>query len=273
MNLPIVICKDGKLLLVETTTEIESKPDQCILVAKNGVLLHNNTPGYTLVKESKGKGLELDEVKENCSYAYPPVNFNTYMLSLRFLRKVYEIHKSEGVVLLVLNRNRSLKNQKYQIVVPKQEVSGASVDYKEGIKEAHKLLNTGEFFAGTIHSHPGFGAFQSSTDSSDELNFDGIHITLGKIDQEHPEIHQRVCFGGKSFDVKESIVQTMPPNIPQTFPEEWMKQISSKTRQIGFEEDYDGAYGWGHLHGNYKERDGAVIVTNGVKIFKGSVVR
>jgi hypothetical protein len=52
---------------------------------------------------------------------------------------------------------------------------------------------------GSIHSHNTMGAFHSGTDNSDEFKFDGLHITIGKLDATSPEYACRWILGGKVF--------------------------------------------------------------------------
>ncbi len=47
-------------------------------------------------------------------------------------------------------------------------------------------------YYGTIHHHCGAGAFQSGTDSANEIVLDGLHITIGKIGSARYEIDARV---------------------------------------------------------------------------------
>lgn len=55
--------------------------------------------------------------------------------------------------------------------------------------------------AGTIHSHCDAGAFASGTDDKDEISQNGIHITLGKINDEAVEIHGRVVFRKIKYNI------------------------------------------------------------------------
>lgn len=47
---------------------------------------------------------------------------------------------------------------------------------------------------GTVHHHCSGNAFQSGTDTSDEVTQEGLHITLGNMDKPTFSIHARVCY-------------------------------------------------------------------------------
>lgn len=111
-----------------------------------------------------------------------------------FFKEVYKRHASEAAVLLFYNKEKG----NYKIIVPSQEVSAASCDYKKGMSVKGMLL------IGTIHSHAAFSAFHSSTDDNDEKSFDGIHITIGHVNSDKPTISTSVVSNGFR-DMKNSL--------------------------------------------------------------------
>lgn len=96
---------------------------------------------------------------------------NEFTQIFNFFRAVYKKFSSESTVLLFYHE----KDEKYFVYAPKQEVSGASVDYKR------TYTKKGYTMIGTIHSHANFSAFHSGTDHDDESSFDGLHITVGNV--------------------------------------------------------------------------------------------
>jgi len=97
----------------------------------------------------------------------------TIVQIIKFFKKVYEMYNSESVVLLYYNE----KKKKFKVFIPFQKVGGASVEYVKN--ETFK----GFILLGTIHSHANFSAFHSGTDDADEQHFDGLHITIGDLDE------------------------------------------------------------------------------------------
>jgi hypothetical protein len=112
---------------------------------------------------------------------------------LTLFREVYKKYHAEANVILHYNRKR----KKYRIDVPKQGVSGASVDYVNGEDTYKDYIRIG-----TIHSHASMSAFHSGTDHGDELNWDGLHITLGKMHKEYFDISCSIMSGGERFMVQ-----------------------------------------------------------------------
>lgn len=217
--------KDGKYYYLDNPKECADSETVAVIVGPNSGMFMLKTPGFEIFRPLDKEIKDAVEVKEIVTFSYPTISYDIYWKSLCFLRAVYKEHKAEGAVLLTLNRNHPLDKQEYKIHIPVQEVAGAAVDYKK-INELP--FEEGEFLAGTIHSHPGFGAFQSGTDHADELHFDGPHITLGYIDREVPEIHERLCLAGVVYDkLKNPLMKITPPPVDLEIPQEIKDQIQA----------------------------------------------
>lgn len=63
-------------------------------------------------------------------------------------------------------------------------------------KEDRAKFGKGWIQAGSIHHHCTSGAFASGTDKDDEINKDGIHITVGKMEDAVMDFHARQVFDG-----------------------------------------------------------------------------
>lgn len=132
-----------------------------------------------------------------------PLPPNILQYCMKYFRDIYDIHKAEAVVLLMLNK---ITKEWRVLHVLQISASGASVSYlhptsnndeykfREAMKdkdareaheavieEYHQLLNDGFTVFGTIHSHCNFSAFHSGVDDADETNFTGLHITIGNV--------------------------------------------------------------------------------------------
>lgn len=95
---------------------------------------------------------------------------------------------------------------KWNVVVPKQTVTGGSVS-----SNATSLCNlftgeimteypTGWVYAGTMHLHPGaLDAYWSSVDDANELNNPGMHCTIGKLKDNSFNICCSICLGGNRY--------------------------------------------------------------------------
>lgn len=121
-----------------------------------------------------------------------------YQQIVSFFRMVYKEHKAEAVVELLYDEDD--KSSPWHIGAFPQEVTGGSVkvlkedpDYAEALAEVRGVV------VGSIHSHSSMAAFQSGVDLADEKKTDGLHITLGKLDEKKLDIHVRVMARGNEY--------------------------------------------------------------------------
>ncbi len=89
-----------------------------------------------------------------------------------WFKQVYQKFHSEAVGDLYYQRSSG----QWDFVPPVQTATGASASYEAAPKRE------GWQVVGTIHSHGSMSAFHSGVDDKDETFFDGVHITVGKVD-------------------------------------------------------------------------------------------
>ena len=173
--------------------------DICYIVGKKGIFLKKKVGLMESIAQVDNISI-LEDVATSAKLNIPKIPGNIFAKVYKFTKEVYNIHKSESVTLLYYNSD----SERFRVIIPKQEVSSASIKYtKDEVMKDYNLI-------GTIHSHAGFSAFHSSVDDTDEKNFDGIHITIGKL-------------GENSFDLSSSIVSNGNRFICE--PEEYIDGI------------------------------------------------
>lgn len=135
-----------------------------------------------------------------------------------YFRAAYEKYKGEAVVLLYFNPVK----KDWMVNVPKQKVRGMHVDY-DPVQCPGEI--DGYFLASSVHSHAGASAFHSGTDDKDEVEFDGLHITIGNVDKAARSYSARWMLGKTVFtaDLKD-VLELETEELPK-FPDAWMEQI------------------------------------------------
>lgn len=205
------------------------KENFSIVIGSNGAFVHYNNNMYITNRPLKNQlnWLDLPEVKESAEIKLPKINYSVYQQFVDFAQKVYKQYKAEAVILLTLNRDIPFKDQSYKIRVPKQTVSSSAIKY-----DIDEEFEKGEFLVGSIHSHPAFNAFQSSTDKNDEINFDGLHITVGNVEGKL-DVHGRFCCMSEVYDLQEKsmdkLISTVPPFEKLSCPDDWLRKVSEAT--------------------------------------------
>ena len=133
----------------------------------------------------------LNSMEKVAKIHIPPIPKEITITIINFLKEVYEKFSSEGMVLLFYDQDK----KEHIPYIPKQEVSGASVDYDKAI------VMEGCQMIGTIHSHANFSAFHSGVDDADEAHFDGLHITIGNVKDETPSISASIVSNATRFKI------------------------------------------------------------------------
>jgi hypothetical protein len=172
------------------------------LITGNGVMLFKRNREY--VSLSKTNSLSsFPKLSESAIIKYPSIPISLLNAAIHFFRFVYnssdkDIAKSESCVLFYLDKETG---SQWKGVVPKQEVSPASVNYTTPTPEdceQFKEIND-YFLAGSIHSHASMSAGFSGVDDKDDLDFDGIHIVVGHIDKSVPEFAIRIMVSKQEY--------------------------------------------------------------------------
>lgn len=145
--------------------------------------------------------LGLEKVQPSFQLTVPLIPQDLWNKVLEFYSLVYQVHAGEAAVLLLYNPD----TLEWDILVPNQTVTGghASYDLTKIIAEDARLTTGGFNIVGTSHSHASMSAFWSAIDDKDELKMDGIHITVGKLNQYpalEPDYAASVVFSGIRFE-------------------------------------------------------------------------
>ena len=174
---PIVI-NDG-------TKELPNE-DIYYIIAKEGIFLKKKLGIMESIAPVQNISI-LNSIESSAKMHIKKIPEKLIAQIITFFKEVYETYHSEANVLLFYNE----ETKKYKIFVPKQEVSGTSVNYDR------KVTINNYNMIGTIHSHANFSAFHSGTDKDDEKTFDGLHITIGNVNNDEISISSSIVANGK----------------------------------------------------------------------------
>ena len=158
-----------KIFINDGSKEIP-KDDICYIIGKSGIFLKKKVGLIESIAPVKEISI-LEDIPPIAKINIPKIHEEDFAKILDFFKIIYEAYSAEAIVLVFYNIEKEL----YKFECPIQEVSAASLHYETmTLKEGYNLI-------GTIHSHGSMSAFHSGTDDHDEKNFDGLHITIGKV--------------------------------------------------------------------------------------------
>lgn len=174
------------------------------VVARDGVYVRTEARyGSALVKCD---GIPwLEDARNEIQLRLPKIPGRIIAQALYFFRMVWKRDHSEAAVTIYYSEN----SKQYMLWCPEQKVSGAGVNYNRDDQpdlEARKAGGDEDFhLVGTIHSHCNFSAFHSGTDVFDEDSFDGLHITLGHVDQDQFSMVSSMAVGAGNTDGEHTV--------------------------------------------------------------------
>ena len=242
----IVVNENGKI----------PEDDIYYIIGKNGIYLKKKLGIVdALVKVNKISFLE--DVETYGRLNIPKIPAKIFGKVISFLKAVYEKYKSESIALIYFNEER----KEFKIVIPHQKVSFAGADYVRN--QAFKDFT----FLATIHSHSSFGASHSTTDKKDEKFLDGLHITVGHVDEDNVDIVSSVVVNGERFPcfvteyvsglkIVENPAEFLPWEIGQEkrkvevrwkcktapFNKKWLNKVAENKIEITVSEKYVSPY-------------------------------
>ena len=162
------------------------------VIAKDGIYLKKTLGDFDTMNKVNNISI-LGECKSYAFLNIAKIKVKQFAKVLSLFKEVYQIYHSEANIILHYNK----KKKRYKIDVPKQGVSAAGVDYNNGEHTYKDYIRIG-----TIHSHANMSAFHSGIDQDDEANWDGLHITLGKMDEKYFDISCSIMSGSERFMVQ-----------------------------------------------------------------------
>lgn len=144
--------------------------DVYYIVARNGVFFKKKNGWIDATVPVKQIAV-LEEQAISAKILLPNLSSVVMAKTIKFFKAVFKKYQSEAAVLLHYNKEKG-----YEISIPEQKVTSAHAEYNpmERLEEYNCI--------GTIHSHGRMSAFHSETDTHDEAQHDGVHITIGDMD-------------------------------------------------------------------------------------------
>jgi len=182
LEFPVYIHKEG-----------DSLPNDQIyyLVTSNGIYLYKNLGTVRSLTTVNGPINFLGTVERFAELKFPIIPRNVIGKFVSFFKYVYNNCSSESAALLLYFP----RLKEYAIHCPIQNVSSGSVEWKN----EDETFPAGSILAGSFHCHGNGLAFHSTTDIGDERKFDGIHVTIGHINQENPSLMASIVINGDRF--------------------------------------------------------------------------
>ncbi|PIR94445.1 hypothetical protein COT97_01155 [Candidatus Falkowbacteria bacterium CG10_big_fil_rev_8_21_14_0_10_39_11] len=186
MSVPVIIANPGV-----------NYPDQtCYVVGENGIFLRWLSPLITaMIRVDYCQTLQqssLEVLQEYARIGIRPLPAKKFAQCFNFFFAAYKRFSAESGVLIYYHR----EEKRFLLYVPKQRVSSCNIDYE------HRPDVPGYVLIGSIHSHHTMNAYHSGTDRHDEDFFNGIHFTVGRINEGNFSVAASIVVNHVRFPVE-----------------------------------------------------------------------
>lgn len=188
------------------------------LLTVDGMFLCRNHPFFKSCVKATKLPPGMPAQYERLTLAYPRISPEQMGMVVGWFAEAAK-KSCEAIVLLCWNA----LDKRLELVCPKQTASNW-MDLKYDVPS----LPPGWSIIGDIHSHVNMSAYTSNIDEKDEVHRPGLHIVVGKIEDEPPEFHIEATVDGRRFTVKDQDAIFDYEARRKDFPLEWRKQITTK---------------------------------------------
>jgi hypothetical protein len=200
------------------------------LLSRDGLFLCRNTPFFRSCVRVEDFPSELGGQKPFLMLSYPRIPRRLMEQVIGFFDIIGERHASEAAVLIAWNR----ASRAVEIIVPEQTgfvgLSWSGDAYPIDLEYQVPPLSPQWVLLGDIHSHVDGAAYASATDQSDETHRPGLHLVVGRILDEPPQIICEAVADGCRFKVPDLslVLEGYHRRRIKEVPQQWINKVSVK---------------------------------------------
>ena len=197
-------------------------------LTRDGLFVCGNADFYHSCVPARGWPSELAPQRPFLKLRYPKVPQPLFERAVGFCARIGELHNAEAAVLLALHRS----DQRFQLVIPPQvSVVSSGWSGRAYPLEVHydaPPLPPDWVWWGDIHSHVDGPAYASHTDKADEAHRPGIHVVIGRIYLEPPDLHIEAIVDGFRFKIEDPtmVIEGYHKRRDHEVPRSWLAQVS-----------------------------------------------
>ena len=201
-------------------------------LTRDGPYLCRNHPFFETDVPASRPPRSLAPHRPRCRLRYPRLPRRLLEDIIGFFDLVYRTHCSESLVLLYWN----LERHEFALVVPEQEATvwESSLGTRSPLDVSYTVPLTPpprHLLVGDVHCHGDLSAYASYTDREDEEHRDGIHVVVGRIDQEPPSFHLELSVDGHRFSLDfDQVFEGYEQRSP-VVSSEWVERVTVKVKR------------------------------------------
>ena len=215
----------------------------CHVLAGNGLFTRRKHPFFTSCVVSREWPGELARQEQYLKLHCPKVPQSMMQRIVGFFHRIAKMHGSEAAAILFWDRSE----RRVRVKIPLQQ---ATVNegwngsrYPTDVRYETPQVDDDLSLFGTVHSHVDGPAYASHVDRHDESHLTGLHIVVGRIGQEPPELHCEYVVDGVRFRVDTRAVIEGYDKRDTEVPEAWIERVQAEIKRYETRDTYfDGSY-------------------------------
>ena len=241
--------KNNTLLTPILHKHDEAEPPEdvtiCHVLAANGLFLYRKHRFFTSCVLARDWPSELVEQKPYLKLHCPKVPRAAMERIVGFFFRIARLHGTEAAAILFWDR----RNDRVCFRIPEQRAGltegWSGRQFPTDVQYEIPVTGPDLTLFGSVHSHVDGPAYASHVDRSDESYRAGLHIVVGRINQDPPEIHCEYVVDGVRFKVdKMRVIEGYDCRRDSAIPDEWISKVEVKSHEIR-STYYGGSYdGW-----------------------------
>lgn len=215
-------------VLLKTDPELPWPEDERLfyVLGRDGLYICRNHQFFQSCVRARNGPSELEEQATFLKPAFPLIPRALFERVVGFFDRIGALHNAEASVLLAWDSKR----ERVRVVIPRQVAtvsrSWDGSQYPIGLHYTPPSFPRGWIPFGDIHSHVRLPAYASQTDKDDETHSAGLHIVVGRIHKEPPDIHAEGVVDGARFVLSASQVIEGYRARSRDIPKRWIERVA-----------------------------------------------
>ena len=241
------------------------------VLSRDGLFLCRNHPFFRSSVSAPAWPSELCSHDELLALSHPKVPRRLFELVVCFFDRIAELHGAEAAVLVLFEKS----SKRVKLLIPEQvatvDITRSGHRYPIGIHYETAPTSAGDAVViGDIHSHVDGAAYASATDQRDEAYRPGLHVVIGRINREPPEVHCEFVVDGARFRVEENQVIEGYVRRRLGIPRSWIDRVRLKKYAWGpssYDSDRDRRAGstWGQSGDGHRGGSGSSFTEGAIR--------
>jgi len=244
MNTPKPIWPETSVIVKRSDEMVWPDERMFYILARDGLYICRNHDFFQSCIPASSGPSELVAQTQFLVPQFPMIPCALFERVVGFFDVVAELQGSEAAALLVWDRSES----RVRLVVPEQtatmskawdgHLSPIGVHYVPPTDLPPDWIPFGD-----IHSHVDYPAYASPTDKHDETHTAGLHIVVGRLYDEPPDLHIEAVVDGARFALE-------PDDVIENFdgyharnadvPQQWIDRVEVETESTVVSITYSG---------------------------------